>query len=85
LGLSFAATLVFALAQPGGLAGYLLLAITGIVVFATAIVGRALFYVLVIHTTMPGAFFWRNKGFQEHAREVGLAGMPQVGVIAESH
>ncbi len=52
-------------------------------VLATAIVGRALFYVLVIPTTMPGAFFWRNRGFQEHARETGLAHMPQVGVVAE--
>ncbi len=46
-----------------------------------AIIGRALFYVLVIPTTMPGAFFWRNKGFEEHARASGLAEMPQVGVV----
>jgi len=39
--------------------------------------------VLVIPTTMPGAFFWRNKGFVEHARETGLAEMQQVGVIPE--
>jgi hypothetical protein len=25
-----------------------------------SILGRAMFYVLVIPTTMPGAFFWRN-------------------------
>lgn len=50
---------------------------------ASAIIGRALFYVLVIPTTMPGAFFWRNKGFQEHARETGLAEMQQVGVLSE--
>lgn len=49
----------------------------------SAIIGRALFYVLVIPTTMPGAFFWRNKGFQEHARETGLAEMQQVGVLPE--
>lgn len=47
----------------------------------SAVIGRALFYVLVIPTTMPGAFFWRNKGFQEHARETGLAEMQQVGVL----
>jgi DMSO reductase iron-sulfur subunit len=52
---------------------------------ATAILGRALFYVLVIPTTMPGAFFWRNKGFVEHAREVGLAEMPQLGVVPDGH
>ncbi len=50
-----------------------------------AILGRALFYVLVIPTTMPGAFFWRNKGFVEHAQEVGLADMPQLGVVPSRH
>jgi hypothetical protein len=34
---------------------------------------------------MPGAFFWRNKRFEEHAREVGLANMPQVGVLPDTH
>lgn len=48
-------------------------------------IGRALFYVLVIPTTMPGAFFWRNRGFQEHARATGLAEMPQVGVVPDAH
>ncbi len=57
----------------------------GVVALASAIIGRALFYVLVIPTTMPGAFFWRNKGFVEHAREVGLADMPQLGVAYERH
>jgi DMSO reductase anchor subunit len=52
---------------------------------ATTILGRALFYVLVIPTTMPGAFFWKNRGFQEHARETGLAKMPQVGVVPDLH
>ncbi len=50
-----------------------------------AVVGRALFYVLVVPTTMPGAFFWKNKDFEEHAREIGLANMPQVGVVAHGH
>lgn len=45
-----------------------------------ALIGRALFYILVIPTTMPGAFFWKNKGFEQHARDIGLADMPQVGV-----
>ncbi|HYP66877.1 MAG TPA: DmsC/YnfH family molybdoenzyme membrane anchor subunit [Thiobacillaceae bacterium] len=52
---------------------------------SAAILGRALFYVLVIPTTMPGAFFWRNKGFVEHARGVGLAEMPQLGVVPDTH
>lgn len=51
----------------------------------SAILSRALFYVLVIPTTMPGAFFWRNKGFQDHARETGLAEMQQVGVLPDNH
>ncbi len=56
-----------------------------IVITATALTGRALFYALVVPTTMPGAFFWRNKGFEEHARETGLARMPQVGVLPDLH
>ncbi|MEN8130215.1 MAG: DmsC/YnfH family molybdoenzyme membrane anchor subunit [Pseudomonadota bacterium] len=56
-----------------------------LIVLAAAILGRALFYVLVIPTTMPGAFFWRNQGFVEHAREVGLADMPQLGVAYQRH
>ena len=54
-------------------------------ILASSILGRALFYVLVIPTTMPGAFFWRNQGFQEHARESGLADMPQTGVLGNTH
>jgi len=59
--------------------------IAAIVITATAVIGRALFYALVIPTTMPGAFFWRNKGFEEHARETGLADMPQLGVLPNIH
>jgi DMSO reductase anchor subunit len=47
----------------------------------SSLIGRSLFYVLVIPTTMPGAFFWKNKGFEEHAQDIGLANMPQVGVL----
>jgi DMSO reductase anchor subunit len=54
-------------------------------VLLTAIISRTLFYVLVIPTTMPGAFFWKNKDFEEHARDIGLANMPQVGVVAHGH
>ena len=50
-----------------------------------ALVGRALFYILVVPITMPGAFFWKNKGFEEHARDIGLAEMPQVGVAPLAH
>jgi hypothetical protein len=34
---------------------------------------------------MPGAFFWKNKGFEQHARDIGLAAMPQVGVVRLNH
>ena len=54
-------------------------------VLITSVVSRALFYVLVIPTTMPGAFFWKNKGFEDHARATGLANMPQVGVVPNAH
>jgi DMSO reductase iron-sulfur subunit len=56
-----------------------------VIVFASNIISRALFYVVVIPTTMPGAFFWKNAGFAEHARETGLADMPQMGVVYETH
>jgi len=65
-----------------GIEAWLLIALSMLV---TAAIGRALFYVLVIPTTMPGAFFWKNKAFQEHARETGLAHRPQVGVVYERH
>lgn len=63
-------------------AGFVLLA--GLLL-AAGIIGRALFYVVVIPTTMPGAFFWKNMGFVEHAREIGLARRPQLGVVYERH
>jgi len=51
----------------------------------TAAIGRALFYILVIPTTMPGAFFWKNKGFEQHARDIGLADNPACGVAPLVH
>lgn len=60
-------------------------AVVGATLLTTSVIGRALFYVLVIPTTMPGAFFWKNKGFEEHARDIGLAHMPQVGVVPLTH
>jgi DMSO reductase iron-sulfur subunit len=56
-----------------------------LIALSVAVIGRSLFYVLVIPTTMPGAFFWKNKGFVDHAREIGLADMPQMGVAYEKH
>lgn len=87
LGLIFGAAMVIFLGvtQPGGMAGLVAWAGIAAIILATAVVGRALFYVLVIPTTMPGAFFWKNRGFEEHARETGLANMPQVGVLPHTH
>jgi hypothetical protein len=59
--------------------------LVGALTVFTSLVSRALFYVLVIPTTMPGAFFWKNKAFEEHARDIGLANMPQVGVAPLRH
>ena len=49
------------------------------------IVERALFYNVVIPTTMPGAFFLKNKGFEEYARKTGLAKDRVVGVLDQCH
>lgn len=70
---------------PTGVAGLTAWGVAGLSILTAAVIGRALFYVLVIPTTMPGAFFWKNPGFQNHARDVGLAQMPQVGVQVTSH
>ena len=51
----------------------------------TSAIGRALFYILVIPTTMPGAFFWKNKAFEQHARDIGLADNPATGVAPLAH
>ena len=63
--------------------------VTGVILILSMLVmaafGRSLFFVLVIPTTMPGAFFWKNDGFVDHARETGLADMQQVGVAYERH
>jgi DMSO reductase iron-sulfur subunit len=71
--------------ETGLLVPLLAFAAIGLATLASSVIGRALFYVLVIPTTMPGAFFWKNKGFEEHARDVGLAAMPQVGVAPLRH
>jgi hypothetical protein len=72
------------LSLPGAV-GLSLWAIIAISITALAVVGRALFYAVVIPTTMPGAFFWKNPGFQDHARDSGLAELQQVGVQIVEH
>ena len=87
-GLMLATALLVGLSLLAGFSGTAGLALWGLgalAALAAAVIGRALFYVLVIPTTMPGAFFWKNPAFQEHAREVGLAHMPQVGVQVVEH
>jgi DMSO reductase iron-sulfur subunit len=83
VGVLVTATITFALAETT--LGLVLAALVAPTIFVTLLVGRALFYVLVIPTTMPGAFFWKNKGFEQHARDIGLANMPQVGVVPDLH
>jgi len=78
-------TLMLAVSSPAGATGLVVWWLVAVIIMLTAVIGRALFYALVIPTTMPGAFFWRNRRFEEHAREVGLANMPQVGVLPASH
>lgn len=78
-------SLVMMLLTFDGMAAMLLWLATAGIILITALTGRALFYALVMPTTMPGAFFWRNKKFEEHARETGLAEMPQVGVLPDLH
>ena len=76
---------VFCLWAPSGWVAAIVGATFCLALVLALLAGRALFYVLVIPTTMPGAFFWKNKGFEEHARDIGLANMPQVGVVPDLH
>ena len=85
IGLSMIMLTLTGLLRLNGDAGLFMWVTTATLIAGTALIGRALFYALVIPTTMPGAFFWRNKGFEEHARETGLAEMPQVGVLPDCH
>lgn len=85
LALNLVLTLMISFTGLDGVVGV----ITGTLLFISILVqtyfGRIIFYALVIPTTMPGAFFWKNKGFIEHARESGLANMQQLGVAYERH
>ncbi|MGD8617905.1 MAG: dimethyl sulfoxide reductase anchor subunit, partial [Gammaproteobacteria bacterium] len=85
MGIAMLLLLLLAAFSPAGVTGVLLWSSAALLILLVALIGRALFYALVIPTTLPGAFFWRNRGFEEHAREIGLAEMPQVGVLPECH
>ncbi|TNE78122.1 MAG: 4Fe-4S dicluster domain-containing protein [Gammaproteobacteria bacterium] len=71
--------------EVGNITSLIALSALALALVVSSLIGRALFYVLVIPTTMPGAFFWRNKGFEQHARDIGLADMPQVGIAPLRH
>ncbi len=47
---------------------------------AAAIIGRALFYVCVVPSTMPGAFFWRSRAFAEQVKNSGLCKRTKTGI-----
>jgi len=83
VGVAITAAISFSLAETT--IGLVLATLVAPAILVALLMGRALFYVLVIPTTMPGAFFWKNKGFEEHARDIGLAEMPQVGVVPDLH
>jgi DMSO reductase anchor subunit len=85
LGAALATLMALFVTAPAGIAGLVAWLLTAVAIIAAAVTGRMLFYALVIPTTMPGAFFWRNRGFEEHARATGLARMPQVGVVMDGH
>jgi len=85
LGLNIVAALVVSQTGLQGISGLIIGSLFTLSLLASAIIGRALFYGIVIPTTLPGGFFWRNQGFVEHARDTGLADMPQLGVAYERH
>lgn len=85
LGATTVASIATAVIGGGSLLSLAALAVLALGLTVSCLMGRALFYVLVIPTTMPGAFFWRNKGFEQHARDIGLADMPQVGIAPLRH
>jgi DMSO reductase iron-sulfur subunit len=74
-----------AVAGVSGAIGVASIAVLTLTMLTASVFGRSLFFVLVIPTTMPGAFFWKNSGFVEHARATGLADKPQHGVAHERH
>ncbi len=85
LGANIVAALTISLSGLQGLSGAFLGGVFTLSLLCCSFIGRSLFYAIVIPTTLPGAFFWKNQGFVEHARESGLADMPQLGVSYERH
>lgn len=76
-----ALTLLLFFGWPEGYTGLWIGLLLTASILTSAIIGRALFYVLVIPTTMPGAFFWKNKGFEQHAQKTGIAHKIHAGIV----
>ena len=78
---------VFLLVVPlSGALSFALWGVVGASILCNSVISRALFYILVVPTTMPGAFFWKNKGFEQHAKDIGLAAsMPSAGIVDSGH
>jgi len=85
LALGLSLTIILTMTSITSITSLMIVAVLTTVILISATLGRSLFFVLVIPTTMPGAFFWKNQGFVEHAREIGLADAPQHGVVYERH
>ena len=85
LGLNVMLAMIIAVLGITNTLGLLVAVVLVLSMLVMGLFGRSLFFVLVIPTTMPGAFFWKNDGFVDHARETGLAEMQQVGVVYERH
>ncbi len=85
LRLLMGAAVFFVLFPPAGALGMTMWSAVFIITVGHEVLGRALFYVLVIPTTVPRGFFWGNQAFESLARKSGLAEKPQVGVLPDKH
>ena len=86
LGFNIVLIIGLLIAQSNSILALALWILSATLLITTSVISRALFYVLVVPTTMPGAFFWKNKGFEEHAKDIGLAAsMPSAGIVDSGH
>ncbi len=76
---------VFMVFPPTTVGGIILWTFFSLMTLIHELVGRALFYVSVVPTTVPRGFFWGNHSFEDLARTSGLAKRPQVGVLMDNH
>ncbi len=80
-----AGAILFSLFPPSTAGGMLSWALVFFIAVAHEMIGRALFYVSVVPTTVPRGFFWGNQRFENLARTSGLAERPEVGVVMHDH